>query len=1401
MSAALPTFDWTRFWVARDGHLVLDDDGFLADPEGKYGAFLNPSALTFEAVSSRRCAVLLGEPGIGKTTELERVNCQGVSAPAVTQVLELNLNDYSSDSSLVHDLFDSPEFQAWINGSHELLLSLDSLDECMLRVETVANLLSSRLGRYPMDRLWLRIACRTAVWPQSLEQTLARLWSPEQFGVFELLPLRRKDIEMAAAASGVEPEAFLGEVISCKAVPFTIKPLTLRFLLKTFQRDHRLPAQMKEIYLEGCRSLCTETNRSRVETGRIGKLSADQRLAVAERLAALTVFAGRTGILQGAPFDPTEGDLSIQEVLGGAEEENRQAVEVTPEAIRETLDTGLFSARGAARLGWAHQTYAEFLAARYVIRHGFDTAQKISLVTHPGYSSRLVIPQLVQTTVCMVNMDPFLFDELVQDSPHVLLRSEAGAWDARQTSALTASLLTLIAELKLTDSDVEIRRSFSKLGHPDLASQLEPYIRDRTSNSVVRRVAIGIAEACRVTQLRESLLELALDRSDHQPTRAQAIYALRLLRETDNNATRQRLAALLATDLQEDDDDQIRGAVLSQVWPDLLAFEDLIRYLTAPKSSLIGAYWVFLTDKLAQNLQLADLPKALAWAGRQDRCREFGPILIVTDNIVKAACRHAADPTILVPLAEVVEARLKAHRSPWREDRFEKEEDNPLQDAENRHRLIQALIDRAPDVQSLGPLDILLRFREDDLPWLLQKSSATTELAEQKKWIFLVREFFFTDVERYWPQVFEATTQDGALAEELRFWTGPIALDSPQADRQRREWQKSQKTTPEEEEAVALTSLLQQIDLVLQETGAEPKDAWWRLVGLLTDWQQHEWNADIRNYRIWDLLDETQSASVVRVAQRYILEGEDLGSGTMSRRFSIGELAGFWALYLASSEAPDFCSRLSPDVVAKWTPIILRKPEFFDAKAEPYVELLHLASQKAPDLVAQKISQAIDEQNQDASDNELPDLDAQLQQCWNERFELLLMEKLRSGKLKPGFSSYLMEILLARGSESVQQWAFQQLEGPIPVELAGQNAQLRMALSFLFIEGDGWKTAWNRISALAALQDTLAQQTVNHLYYEFQQGRLTTLPALQFGEICLWIRQAFPATTLPRPTGRIGPRGIAEVFRGQLFNYLQKAGTPEAIYALQYMARLDPDDTELKWMLAEAQQALLRHTWIPPEPATILAMARRPNTRIIDSGEQLLSVIIESLERLQQKLHGHTPLVEFLWDQRQDDKKALWKPKDEKSLSVFVKSQLENELKGSSVVLNREVEIRRSLGKEIRQGQETDILVDAIARNPRSGEPQRITVIIEVKGCWNADLKTEMEEQLAERYVADSDSRHGLYLVGWFRCDAWDTRDYRRADTPKWSLQQAREHFQVQAEKLSQGGVLIRPFVLDAALR
>jgi hypothetical protein len=98
-------------------------------------------------------------------------------------------------------LFEGSEFQRWRNGDYILHLFLDSLDECLMRMDNVATLLADELPKQPTDRLHLRVACRTAVWPGILERALDNVF-PE-FRAFEMAPLRRIDVRRAAEQSGI----------------------------------------------------------------------------------------------------------------------------------------------------------------------------------------------------------------------------------------------------------------------------------------------------------------------------------------------------------------------------------------------------------------------------------------------------------------------------------------------------------------------------------------------------------------------------------------------------------------------------------------------------------------------------------------------------------------------------------------------------------------------------------------------------------------------------------------------------------------------------------------------------------------------------------------------------------------------------------------------------------------------------------------------------------------------------------------------------------------------------------------------------------------------------------------------------------------------------------------------
>jgi hypothetical protein len=184
-----PAFSCQRFWVPRTGGMIdLSDGGFLRDPTGLFARSDAAGARQLRELAGYRALALLGEPGIGKSTTLpEEAARVGEQAGAGTVSIHADLRAYSSESLLYRRIFESDEFLAWETGHSHLVLHLDSLDEALLRIDSIANLLTDELPRCPVERLSVRIACRTAVWPAAtLETALCGIWGEAAVGVFEL---------------------------------------------------------------------------------------------------------------------------------------------------------------------------------------------------------------------------------------------------------------------------------------------------------------------------------------------------------------------------------------------------------------------------------------------------------------------------------------------------------------------------------------------------------------------------------------------------------------------------------------------------------------------------------------------------------------------------------------------------------------------------------------------------------------------------------------------------------------------------------------------------------------------------------------------------------------------------------------------------------------------------------------------------------------------------------------------------------------------------------------------------------------------------------------------------------------------------------------------------------------
>ena len=227
-----------------------------------------------------------------------------------------------------------------------------------------------------------------------------------------------------------------------------------------------------------------------------------------------------------------------------------------------------------------------------------------------------------------------------------------------------------------------------------------------------------------------------------------------------------------------------------------------------------------------------------------------------------------------------------------------------------------------------------------------------------------------------------------------------------------------------------------------------------------------------------------------------------------------------------------------------------------------------------------------------------------------------------------------------------------------------------------------------------------------------------------------------------------------------------------------------PEWDWLKYLHSEAKQEFRKATLRALAPAELIAYTHHKDARLARSSTELMEAVLVSLQRLQEKLLGQTPLAPFLWDLSDNGKSG--RPKSEDRLTDFLKHHLEADL--PTFVIDREVQIRNL--KEHGIGERTDLKIEA-----KDAEGRSLSVIIESKGCWNKELLTAMQSQLSERYLTLADGACGIYLVGWYRCERWEGR----ADCAfKGTREALIAELSAKAQALSVGKGALSAFVLDA---
>jgi len=1019
---------------------------------------------------------------------------------------------------------------------------------------------------------------------------------------------------------------------------------------------------------------------------------------------------------------------------------------------------------------------------------------------NPYDAEQRIIPQLSQAAVWLVTMDSRVRDFILRSDPEIFLSSDIQNENYELKESLVDILLKYYDEEKLLGTGYSLHGKFNKLMHPNLGKQLNSYIIDKSKNRNVREFAIDIAKECEIKELQDEIIKIIFDNDEDYLLRITAALAISKMGDIKHKL---RLKPLLFTEMENDPDDEIKGSILEAFWPQNLSTKELFSVLTNPKQdNYLGAYRAFLNNDVVNNLPVEDIPVALDWVERNipsiDSIHTFQSIF---DSIMLKAWEHLDKSGILDKFARTAFERIK------KQYRIFNEERNPpyneiLKMEDNKRRMVlKSIVPLLPTGKNAWVWPIVHEsglITDKDFTWLVDQLLSADSDERKSVWLKIIKICINSTNTRtnaeHMNAIIKAYKVDSFLRKEISELMEPIRINSPEAQKLREQYDEWQEISHRQKRERTLLDPPPdaRIRKCLDEFESGDLNAWWHLYRDLTlepdsTHSGDNFESDITNLPGWKSADEETRERLLNAAKKYIVEKEPdpskwIGTDTVWRP----DLGGYRALDLLQRTEPEFIELIEQKVWQKWAHAILAFPITSSTITETHKKLIKIAYTNAPEEIIKNLMLIVDKENEKNGHIFITDI---VENCWDDRLSEAILLKLKDMKFKTqSFDSLLSNLLKHQDIKSIE-YAKHVLLLKINAEgVKRERAVISAANLLIYCTDEAWSAVWPIFQKDYLFGKSVITK-IAHSYSRGQSNFYINLDENTIAELYMWMVKQYPYSEDPdrNKTGFYSARDHISDWRDSLLGHLKTIGTKSACEAIQRIKNEFPELDWLKWTLYNAKNNFRMKSWQPPKPKEILRLSSNRELRIIQSCSDLLNILIESLNRLNAKLRNEIPASKFLWNEDPQDKNKI-RPKDEESLSDFVKLHFEEDLNRKGIVINREVKIRK--GK-------TDIYVDAIIKRTNNNEYDIISVVIETKCCWNQEIKKAMETQLLNKYMKNSRLDYGIYLVGWFNSEKWDSDDKKRKRVPDISIENAEKMFSDQAIELSKDQKQIKSYVLD----
>lgn len=568
--------------------------------------------------------VLLGDPGAGKTTAFKR-EC-GASG---TDGVFVSARDFLT--------FDPESRPEWRKGT----LFMDGLDEVRAGspdARTPLDAIRRKLDRLGRPRF--RLSCRAADWLGANDRTrLADVAPDARVTVLRLDPLTDSDVRTILKALPRIADDFVLEARERGVDGFLTNPQSLRMLAEVVAGGGGWPENRRDLFEAACRQMAREHNPEHVaaaESQGTIPVSADGAamedvLDAAGRLCAVQLMSGAAGYAPPAQSE-TDDFPAFDRCAHGWGTAGGTAGDSAARArlLRTALATRLFGASANGGVQPVHRHVAEFLGARHVAGlvmsetgAGLPVSRVLALITG---DDGIVVTPLRGFSAWLAALCPDARRDLVERDPvGVGLYGDVSGFSPNEKRGLLASLERQTARrfqvFGMANLDPLV--AFAPLVTP----AMEPVFTDMlTAPKLKERPAFArfvlrvLAHGPPLPNLSSTLLDIVRDGAWRSDVNTAALDAFIRHREEGAEKTSQLRELLDKVHVGglADPDDQLRGTLLTVLYPRTLSPSDVWKYCSPPPNKeWHGRYFLFLRRTVADRCPDGDVAEHLDALVRQ----------------------------------------------------------------------------------------------------------------------------------------------------------------------------------------------------------------------------------------------------------------------------------------------------------------------------------------------------------------------------------------------------------------------------------------------------------------------------------------------------------------------------------------------------------------------------------------------------------------------------------------------------------------------------------------------------------------------------------------------------------------------------------------------------------------